>query len=238
MTVDQGTPFTPGAHRHGYALFRRGEGQRRDLAGISRNHCAAGFGISQATYWREVREGISVLAGRGRRISLRDVAGLAAKMGSEYLIVDGVHVPTVTFGRKQQASGPFTRAKRKRHGLNVQTVCSPAGNCCGPPPAQAAREGADGGAAGRESAAGPAPVRRRARQRPPEVLEGPGHGAGVPGTLHCHGQGRARCTIWSTTRSPLCAPRDPDRSLPDRNTGPIGNAVSQGHAKNSRNQRK
>ena len=69
---------------------------------------AAGFGISPATCWRNVAEGISVLADRGRRISLRDVARLAVKMGWDYLIVDGVHVPAVTFGRKtggQQALG-------------------------------------------------------------------------------------------------------------------------------------
>ena len=41
-----------------------------------------------------------MLADRGRRISLRDVARLAVKMGWDYLIVDGVHVPAVTFGRK------------------------------------------------------------------------------------------------------------------------------------------
>jgi hypothetical protein len=61
---------------------------------------AAGSGISESTCWRDIREGISVLADRGRRISLKDVARLAVKVGREYVIVDGVHVPTVTFGRK------------------------------------------------------------------------------------------------------------------------------------------
>jgi hypothetical protein len=88
---------------------------------------AAGFGISQATCWRDVREGISVLADRGRRISLKDVARLAVKMGWEYVIVDGVHVPTVTFGRKTAGQKAFYSGKHKRHGLNVQTVCSPDG---------------------------------------------------------------------------------------------------------------
>ena len=88
---------------------------------------AAGFGISQSTCWRDVREGISVLAGPGRRISLRDVARLAVKMGWDYLIVDGVHVPAVTFGRKTGGQRAFYSGKHKRHGLNVQTVCSPAG---------------------------------------------------------------------------------------------------------------
>jgi len=88
---------------------------------------AAGFGISPSTCWRDVREGISVLADRGRRISLADVARLAVKMGWEYVIVDGTHVPTVTFGRKTAGQRAFYSGKHKRHGLNVQTVCSPDG---------------------------------------------------------------------------------------------------------------
>ncbi len=88
---------------------------------------AAGFGVSDATCWRNIREGISVLADRGRRISLRDVARLAAKMGWDYVIVDGVHVPTVTFGRKTAGQKAYYSGKHKRHGLNVQTVCSPDG---------------------------------------------------------------------------------------------------------------
>src|SRR5216683_4483890 len=102
MTVYQGTSFTP-------------------------ERTAAGYGISPATCWRDVAEGISVLADRGRRISLRDVARLAVKMGWDYLIVDGVHVPAVTFGRKTGRQRAFYSGKHKRHGLNVQTVCSPAG---------------------------------------------------------------------------------------------------------------
>jgi hypothetical protein len=88
---------------------------------------AAGFGVSESTCWRDIREGIGVLADRGRRISLRDVARLAVKMGWEYVIVDGVHVPTVTFGRKTGGQRAFYSGKHKRHGLNVQTVCSPDG---------------------------------------------------------------------------------------------------------------
>jgi hypothetical protein len=88
---------------------------------------AAGFGISPSTCWRAVAEGISVLADRGRRISLADVARLAVKMGWDYLIVDGVHVPAVTFGRKTGGQRAYYSGKHKRHGLNVQTVCSPAG---------------------------------------------------------------------------------------------------------------
>ena len=88
---------------------------------------AAGFGISESTCWRDIGEGISVLADRGRRISLADVAKLAVKMGWDYVTVDGVHVPTVTFGRKTGGQRAFYSGKHKRHGLNVQTVCSPDG---------------------------------------------------------------------------------------------------------------
>jgi hypothetical protein len=163
MTVYQGTSFTPGLTRTGYALFRAGirvnAGTVDDLAGSLRHRherqgtrwrllsplaqavlviaflrtnltyaeLAAGFGISPATCWRDIREGIGVLADRGRRISLADVARLAVKMGWEYVIVDGVHVPTVTFGRKTGGQRAFYSGKHKRHGLNVQTVCSPDG---------------------------------------------------------------------------------------------------------------
>lgn len=88
---------------------------------------AAGFGISESTCWRAVAEGIGMLADRGRRISLADVARLAVKMGWDYLIVDGTHVPTVTFGRKTTGQRAYYSGKHKRHGLNVQTVCSPDG---------------------------------------------------------------------------------------------------------------
>jgi hypothetical protein len=88
---------------------------------------AAGFGISPATCWRNVREGVGTLADRGRRISLSDVARLAAKMGWDYVIVDGMHVPAETFGRKTGGQRAFYSGKHKRHGLNVQTVCSPDG---------------------------------------------------------------------------------------------------------------
>ena len=88
---------------------------------------AAGFGISEATCCRDIREGISVLADRGRWISLADVAKLAVKMGWDDLIVDGMHVPAVTFGREPAGQRAHYSGKHKRHGLNVQTVCSPDG---------------------------------------------------------------------------------------------------------------
>ena len=80
---------------------------------------AAGFGISPATCWRDVAEGISVLADRGRRISLAGVARLAVRMGWDCLTVDGVHVPAVTFGRKTAGQRAYYSGRHKRHGLNA-----------------------------------------------------------------------------------------------------------------------
>ncbi len=217
---------------------------------------AAGFGVSASTCWRDVAEGISVLADRGRRISLKDAARLAVKMGWDYLIVDGVHVPAVTSGRKTGGQRAFYSGKHKRHGLNVQTVCSPAGEllrAAAPAPGAtvdvtAARKAGIAGdilrflglfadlgylgldkevvtgrrkprgkdltarAAGREPAAGPAPLRRRTRQRPPEVLESPGQRAALPpGGLHRHGQGGPGPALHGTR---------PVRRRPRRVTGP------------------
>ena len=86
---------------------------------------AAGFGISEFHLLaghpgRDRRAG-----GPGRRISLADVARLALKMGWDYLIVDGVHVPAVTFGRKTGGQRAYYSGKHKRHGLNVQTPSLP-----------------------------------------------------------------------------------------------------------------
>ena len=100
---------------------------------------AAGSGISESTCWRGIREGISVLADRGRRISLRDVARLAVKMGWDYVIVDGTHVPTATFGRKTGGQRAFYSGKHKRHGLNVRQCAPRTGSCCGPRPRCRAR---------------------------------------------------------------------------------------------------
>ena len=80
---------------------------------------AAGFDISPSACWRNVAEGSAALADRGRRISLADVARLAAKMGWDYVIVDGVHVPAVTFGRKTGGQRAFYSGRHKRHGLNA-----------------------------------------------------------------------------------------------------------------------
>jgi DDE superfamily endonuclease len=86
---------------------------------------AAGNHISTCTCWRYVQEGITLLAGRA--IRLKDVVGLARKAGWDYLLVDGVNVPTVAFGRKLNRRQKHYSGKHKRHGVNVQTICAPDG---------------------------------------------------------------------------------------------------------------
>jgi hypothetical protein len=141
MTVYQGTSFTPERTATGYALFRAGirvsAGTCEDLAAsLRRRHERTGSRwrllgpLAQAVLviaFLRTNLTYAELADRGRRISLADVARLAAKMGWDYLIVDGVHVPAVTFGRKTGGQKAFYSGKHKRHGLNVQTVCSPDG---------------------------------------------------------------------------------------------------------------
>jgi hypothetical protein len=86
---------------------------------------AAGNHISTSTCWRYIQEGITLLAGRAVR--LKDVVRLARKAGWDYLLVDGVNVPTVAFGRKLNRRQKHYSGKHKRHGVNVQTICAPDG---------------------------------------------------------------------------------------------------------------
>jgi hypothetical protein len=86
---------------------------------------AAANGVDPATCWRRITEGIGLLAGRS--IRLADVVRLAVKAGWEYLLVDGVNVPTVAFGRKVSRRQIHYSGKHKRHGVNVQTVAAPDG---------------------------------------------------------------------------------------------------------------
>ena len=231
---------------------------------------AAGSGIPESTCWREVAEGISVLADRGRRISLADVARLAVKMGWDYLIVDGVHVPSVTFGRKTAGQRAYYSGKHKRHGLNVQTVCSPDGDlpwAAAPLPGAtvdvtaARRAGiaamllsvigvfADLGYLGwdQEAITGRRKPRGKeltAAQRAANRLQaqlrcvgergnarlkywkGSGHRAALPaGTLHRHGQGRARLALHGA-RPVRCPAR--------RVTGPIVTRPQHLHRRHAR----
>jgi hypothetical protein len=86
---------------------------------------AAGNHISTSTCWRYIQEGIGLLAGRA--IRLKDVVRLARKTGWDYLLVDGVNVPTVAFGRKLNRRQKHYSGKHRRHGVNVQTTCAPDG---------------------------------------------------------------------------------------------------------------
>ena len=91
---------------------------------------AAGFGVPAATCWRDVAEGISVLADRGRRISLKDVArqagiagdilafpGLFADLG--YLGLDR----EVVTGRRRPRGGQLTPAQKAANRLQAQLRC-------------------------------------------------------------------------------------------------------------------
>jgi hypothetical protein len=86
---------------------------------------AAGNDISTSTCWRYIDEGIGLLAAAA--IRLKDVVRLARKSGWDYLLVDGVNVPTVAFGRKLNRRQKHYSGKHKRHGVNVQTICAPDG---------------------------------------------------------------------------------------------------------------
>jgi len=86
---------------------------------------AAGNHISTPTCWRYIQEGINLLAGRA--IRLKDVVRLARKAGWDYLLVDGVNIPTIAFGRKLNRRQKHYSGKHRRHGVNVQTICAPDG---------------------------------------------------------------------------------------------------------------
>jgi hypothetical protein len=86
---------------------------------------AAGNGIPRSTCHTYVQEGIKVLARRA--LPLTEVVRLAVKAGWDYLIVDGVNIPT------QRVAAQFTKkqhwfsGKHHRHGAAVQTVAAPDG---------------------------------------------------------------------------------------------------------------
>jgi hypothetical protein len=86
---------------------------------------SAGNTLSTTTCWRYITEGIDLLAGRA--IRLKDIVRLAKKAGWKYLLVDGVNVPTVAFGRKLTKRQKHYSGKHKRHGVNIQTICAPDG---------------------------------------------------------------------------------------------------------------
>jgi hypothetical protein len=84
-----------------------------------------GNGVPKSTCHTLVQEGIKVLARRA--LPLTEVIRLAVAAGYEYLIVDGVNIPTERinghFGRKQI----WYSGKHKRHGGSVTTIAAPNG---------------------------------------------------------------------------------------------------------------
>ncbi len=109
--------------------------------------------------------------------------------------MDGVHVPTVTFGRKTGGQRAFYAGKHKRHGLNVQTACSPAGELLWAAPAP--------GAAVDVTAARKAGIAA--------ILTSPS------GAVHRHGQGRPGPALHGTR--PV---RRPARRVTRRDRYPSG----------------
>jgi hypothetical protein len=84
-----------------------------------------GNGVPKSTCRTLVQEGIKVLARRA--LPLTEIVHLARKAGWDYLIVDGVNIPTervaATYTKKQH----WYSGKHKRHGAAVQTVAAPDG---------------------------------------------------------------------------------------------------------------
>jgi hypothetical protein len=81
--------------------------------------------ISPSTCRRIINEGIDLLAQRAIRLS--EVLRLAKKAGWEYLLIDGVNIPTIAFARTLNRRQRHYSGKHRRHGVNVQTICAPDG---------------------------------------------------------------------------------------------------------------
>lgn len=85
----------------------------------------AGNGVPKSTCRTLVQEGIKVLARRA--LPLTEVVNLARKAGWDYLIVDGVNIPTERIAAKYTRKQHWYSGKHKRHGAAVQTVAAPDG---------------------------------------------------------------------------------------------------------------
>ena len=85
----------------------------------------AGNGVPKSTCRTLVQEGIKVLARRA--LPLTEVVHLARKAGWDYLIVDGVNIPTERIAAEYTSKQHWYSGKHKRHGAAVQTVAAPDG---------------------------------------------------------------------------------------------------------------
>lgn len=85
----------------------------------------AGNGVPKSTCRDMVTEGVKVLARRA--LPLTEVIGLARKAGWQYLIVDGVNIPTERVAARWGKVQYWYSGKHKRHGAAVQTVAAPDG---------------------------------------------------------------------------------------------------------------
>jgi DDE superfamily endonuclease len=84
-----------------------------------------GNGVPKSTCRTLVQEGIKVLARRA--LPLTEVVHLAVKAGWDYLIVDGVNIPTERVAAGYSKKQYWYSGKHKRHGAAVQTVAAPDG---------------------------------------------------------------------------------------------------------------
>jgi hypothetical protein len=84
-----------------------------------------GNGVPKTTCRTLIQEGIKVLARRA--LPLTEVVRLAVKAGWEYLIVDGVNIPTERVAAQYTRKQHWYSGKHKRHGGAVQTVAAPDG---------------------------------------------------------------------------------------------------------------
>jgi hypothetical protein len=84
-----------------------------------------GNAVPKSTCHAYVQEGIKVLARRA--LPLTEVVRLAVKAGWDYLIVDGVNIPTERIAAAFTHKQHWFSGKHHRHGAAVQTVAAPDG---------------------------------------------------------------------------------------------------------------
>jgi hypothetical protein len=84
-----------------------------------------GNGVPRSTCHTLVQEGIKVLARRA--LPLTEVIRLAVAAGFEYLIVDGVNIPTERIAANFTKKQHWYSGKHKRHGGSVTTIAAPDG---------------------------------------------------------------------------------------------------------------